>query len=120
MTATLDEECVQEEETCERVEGSHSAQSLPTHRGVRQTDDVYLTFQGQPVVLHATCHVLAYYPLHIIQGLWGQGMAEAGLLPPVRKGSGQSAAPDYSLTRAARVLGQDHTWKALSSPSLSA
>lgn len=46
-------------------------------------------------------------------------MAKAGLLPPVRECFRSVSYPDDPLTRAARVSGQDHTWKALSSSSLS-
>lgn len=86
---------------------------------IRVQGDVCLTFQGQPVILHATRHVPAHHPLHILQGLWGQGVAKAGLLPPVRECFRSVSYPDDPLTRAARVSGQDHTWKALSSSSLS-
>lgn len=72
------------------------ARTQPSHSPHTEAyDHVYLTFQGQPVVLHATCHVLAYHPLHILQGLWGQGMAEAGLLPPGRKGFRSVSCPRF-------------------------
>lgn len=86
---------------------------------IRASGDVCLTFQSQPVILYTAFHILGYYPLHIIQGLWGQGVAKAGLLPPVRKSVRSVSSPDDPLTRATRMSGQGHTWKALSSSSLS-
>lgn len=40
-----------------------------------------LTIQGQSVIPHASCHVLAHHHFYILQGLWGQGMPKTGFLP---------------------------------------
>lgn len=90
-----------------------------------------LTVQGQLVVPHTSCHVFAHHHLHVLQGLRGQRVPEAGRLSPRESGcwSGTLSLCLKGGTgmggRCRQGLGgpgdrRGRTWKALSSWSLSA